>query len=90
MKPTTNEINDALRDIERAERPANHPRTLAREAIAQWRSNAQREGLPVTNLRDKKGAELLDVDRVVRGSYPTYSTVMTKRSIWSKLFGRRG
>ena len=88
MKPTTNEVNDALRDIERTERPADHPRTLAREAVTQWRSNAQREGLPVTNLRDGKGAELLDVDRVVRGSYPTYSTSTTKRSICSRLFRR--
>lgn len=59
-----------------------------REAIAQWRSNAQREGLPVTNLRDKKGAELLDVDRVVRGSYPTYEA-SERRSWWSKLLRRQ-
>ena len=84
MKPTTNEVNDALRDIERTERPADHPRILAREAVAEWRSNAQREGLPVTNLRDGKGAELLDVDRVVRGSYPTYEAG-EKRSWWARL-----
>lgn len=88
MNPSTNNINQVLAQIESAERPVDHPRTLAREAIQQWRSNAQREGLPVTNSRDEKGAELLDVDRVVRGSYPTYSTAMRKRSIWARLFRR--
>lgn len=87
MTPTPNNINQVLAQIESAERPASHPRTLAREAIAQWRSNAQREGLPVTNLRDEKGAELLDVDRVVRGSYPTYRA-SERCSWWSKLFRR--
>lgn len=37
MKPTTNDINDALASIARTERPANHPRNLARRAIAQHR-----------------------------------------------------
>lgn len=67
----------------------DHPHNLdiARQRIAEWRSNAQREGLPVTNSRDGKGAELLDVDRVVRGSYPTYQA-SERRSWWARLRGR--
>lgn len=37
MKPTTNQVNAALDSIARTERPANHPRNLARRAIAQHR-----------------------------------------------------
>lgn len=37
MKPTPNDINAALDSIARTERPANHPRNLARQAIAQHR-----------------------------------------------------
>lgn len=35
--PTPENINDVLRAIESAERPGNHPRTLAREAIVRHR-----------------------------------------------------
>lgn len=62
-----------------------HPRDLARQRVAQWRSNAQREGLPTTNLTDS-GAPLLERDRVLRASYPTYGPVAAKRSLWAKLF----
>lgn len=37
MKPTANQVNAALDSIARTERPANHPRNLARRAIAQHR-----------------------------------------------------
>lgn len=40
MKPTPNEVNEALRGIERTERPANHPRVLAHKAVAQYRRTA--------------------------------------------------
>lgn len=85
--PTPKNINDALESIAAAERPVDHPRRLAREAIAQWRSNAQREGLPITNLTHS-GAPLLERDRVLRASYPTYGPVVAKRSLWAKLFRR--
>lgn len=88
MNPTPNNINRVLAQIESTERPTDHPRTLAREAIERWHSNAQREGLPVTNLTDS-GAPLLERDRVLRASYPTYATMAIKRSLWSKLFSRR-
>jgi hypothetical protein len=77
MKPKLRAVNNAQ----------SHARDLARQRVAEWRSNAQREGLPVTNVRDGKGAELLDVDQVVRGSYPTYEA-SEKRSIWTRLFRR--
>lgn len=65
----------------------DHPHSLdiARQRVAKWRSNAQREGLPVTNLTDS-GAPLLERDRVLRASYPTYGPVAAKRSLWAKLF----
>ena len=88
MKPTTNQVNDALESIARTERPANHPRNLARQAIEQWRSNAQLEGLPTTNLHDDKGADLLDRDGVLRASYPTYTATVVKRSLWARLWRR--
>ena len=87
MKPSDNDINDALAAIELTELPANHPRKLAQRAVAEFRSNAQREGLPTTNVIDS-GAPLLRRDEVVRGSYPTYATSGSKRSLWSKLFRR--
>lgn len=87
MKPTPNEVNEALRGIEFADLPDSHPRKLAREAIARWRSNAQREGLPTTNLTDS-GAPLLDRDLVLRRSYPDYAPLIIKRSLLSRLFRR--
>jgi hypothetical protein len=65
MKPTTKTINDALQSIEAAERNPNHPRSLARLAIARFRSDAERQGLATVNRRDTKGAALLDVRRVL-------------------------
>lgn len=66
MKPSTRDIHHALRSIENAERDPSHPRALARKAIAEWRSNAQREGLPTTNTHDDKGARVLPVDDVLK------------------------
>lgn len=77
MKPNLRAVNNAQ----------PHARDLARQRVAEWRSNAQREGLPVTNLTDS-GAPLLKRDEVLRRSYPTYGPTAVKRSLWSKLFRR--
>lgn len=42
-----------------------HARDLARQAVAEWRSDAQRGQLPVTNIIDS-GAPLLRPDDVLR------------------------
>lgn len=43
-------------------------------------SDAETYGLPVTNQRDGKGASLLEVDRVVRASYPSPPAVGYRQS----------
>lgn len=63
----------------------NHPRRLAQATIAEFRSNAQREGLPIANQIDS-GAPLLRRDEIVERSYPTYVPTVIKRSLWAKLF----
>lgn len=52
------------------ERP--HSRDVARQRVKAWRSDADREALPVTNIIDT-GAPLLKVDDVVRASYPNHA-----------------
>lgn len=42
-----------------------HTRDLARQRVKEWRSNAQRQSLPVTNIHDDKGAKVLPVDEVL-------------------------
>lgn len=87
--PSTDDINRTLCEIERTELPEEHPRRLAREVIARWKSNAEREGLPVVNPTTGSGAPLLDKDRVVRGSYPSYRGGLVEgRSWWRRLIGR--
>lgn len=54
-------ITDALNAIEAAERSPDHPRSIARQAVAEWRSDASRLKLPVSNTHDDKGAPVLDV-----------------------------
>lgn len=85
MNPTSKHVADTLRVIDN-DHP--HTRDIARQRVAEWRSNAQREGLSITNVHDGKGAELLDRDGVLRRSYPTYATTETRRSRWSRLFRR--
>lgn len=86
MKPPTNQAtSDTLRRITVSQLPDDHPRRLAREAVMGFRSNAQRQGLPTTNLRDVHGAPLLDRDAVVRSSLPPQPAVKTRRGWWSKL-----
>lgn len=71
--PTPNDIHHALRSIENAERSEEHPRTLARKAIAEWRSNAAKENLPVVNVTDDKGGRRLNTDEVLRRSEPGHA-----------------
>ena len=54
-------IADTLAQLEAAERSPDHPRTIARQAVAKWRSDADREVLPVSNQHDTRGAKVLDV-----------------------------
>lgn len=79
--PTNQAISDTLRRITVSQLPEDHPRQLAREAVARFRSNAELEGLPVVNERDVHGAPLLDRDGVVRASVPNHAepTVKTRR-----------
>lgn len=50
----------------RAVEPNNvHSRDYARRKVREWRSNAERQSLPVTNTHDVHGAPLLDVDAVL-------------------------
>jgi len=55
-EPTNREIDEALRKLDKPE----------------WKSDAEREGLPLVNLTTGSGAKLLDRDAVLRRSYPTY------------------
>lgn len=66
MTPTTNDISRALKSIESTERGDEHPRTLARKAIEKWRSDAEQERLPITNIHDDKGAPVLNPDATLK------------------------
>lgn len=126
MKPPTNQaISDTLRRITVSQLPDDHPRQLARQAVMEFRSNAQREssvppaecrcaagatptflcdhrpvrqwqsdatreGLPIANVHDDKGAPVLMRDEVVRTSIPNHAEppVKTRRGWWRRLFGR--
>lgn len=90
MKPTNHDITAALKAIEATELPDDHPRAIARQRVNEWRSNAEREGWPVSNAHDVHGAPLLDRDGVVRASVPNHAEpeVKTRRWWWSKLFRR--
>lgn len=43
-----------------------HARDIAAQRVREWRSNAERQSLPVTNVHDNKGAKVLDVDEVLK------------------------
>lgn len=49
-----------------------HARDIARQRIKEWRSNADKGHLPLTNVHDDKGAPVLDRDSVLRNSYPNH------------------
>jgi hypothetical protein len=65
MQPTSKAVNETLAQMEAAERDPNHPRSLARQAVKRWRSDAEKQGLPVANTTTGSGAPLLDVDAVL-------------------------
>lgn len=48
-----------------------HPRDRARREVKRWRSDAERERLPVSNQQDT-GAPRLSVDEVLRKSEPNH------------------
>ena len=50
-----------------------HPLDYARRKVKEWRSDAEREGLPTTNLTTGSGAPLLNRDEVLRRSYPDHA-----------------
>lgn len=68
--PTTTDITRALQSIEASERDDEHPRTIARHKVSEWRSNAETEQLPVVNVHDDKGAPVLNTDDILTRSYP--------------------
>ena len=74
MQPTAKMIATTLSKIEAAERDPNHPRALARQAVAKWRSDAESERLPVTNITDS-GAPLLRVNEVISRSEPHHAII---------------
>lgn len=90
MNPSKQVVADALRRLTLSELPDDHPRKLARDAIMEFRSNAQREGLPIANVHDDKGAPVLMRDEVVRSSIPNHAepAVKTRQGWWRRLFGR--
>lgn len=64
-----------------------HTRDYARRKVKEWRSNAERERLPVSNPHDDKGAPVLMRDDVVRASVPNHAepAVKTQRGWWRRL-----
>lgn len=88
MNPTNRAIADALRRLALSELLDDHPRKLARDAIMEFRSNAQREGLPIANVHDDKGAPVLMRDDVIRASLPPEPAVETRRGWLARLFRR--
>lgn len=73
QQPTTKIVNETLAQLEAAERDPSHPRTIARQAVAEWRSDAQRQQLPVTNQHDGKGAKVLNIDATLRRTEPNHA-----------------
>ena len=64
QQPTTKVINETLAQLEAAERDPDHARSIARQAVAEWRSDAAKGQLPTTNIIDT-GAPLLRPDEVL-------------------------
>lgn len=58
-----------ISELERQNQP------LVVESGPKWVSDAEREGLPLTNVHDTRGAPVLDRDEVLRRSYPNYVRV---------------
>lgn len=81
MKPSNNEINNALRSIEATERPADHPRVLAAKAIV---SRRVRMTPQLTQRMIDSGSETEERRR----RFISSSVKWSKRSLWSRLLGR--
>lgn len=81
MKPTANDINDALRSIEATERPADHPRVLAAKAIVNHRARSSPQ---LTQAKIDTGSETEERRR----RFVSSSVKWSKRSLWSRLLGR--
>lgn len=79
--PTITDINHALKQIESAERPANHPRTLAREAIVRRRERLTPQ---LTQAQIDSGSETEER----RKRFVASAVKWSKRSLWSRLFRR--
>lgn len=43
-----------------------HPLDYAKRKVKEWRSDAEVERLPVTNIHDDQGASVLDVDSILK------------------------
>lgn len=56
MKPNLRAVNNEH----------EHNRDYARRKVKEWRSNAERERLPVSNPHDDKGAPVLDIDSTLK------------------------
>lgn len=88
MNPSNHAVADTLRRLTLNELPDDHPRQLARQAVMEFRSNAQRNQLATTNIHDVHGAPVLMRDEVVRRSLPPEPAVKTRRGWWRRLLGR--
>lgn len=81
MKPTKADVNDALDSIARTERPANHSRNLAPQAIT---SHRERLSAQLTQAQIDSGSETEERRR----RFVQSSVKWSKRTLWSKLFRR--
>lgn len=81
MKPTPNDINDALDSIARTERPVDHPRNLARQAIV---SRRERLSPQLTQAQIDSGSETEERRR----RFVRSSVKWSKRTLWARLWRR--
>lgn len=82
MNPSPKNVSEVLESIAAAERPADHPRRLAREAIVNRRACLTPQ---LTQAQIDSGSETEDRRR----RFVASSVKWSKRSLWSKLFSRR-
>lgn len=75
MQPTAKAVNDTLKQIESAERDPNHPRSLAREAVARRRANS------TIDPRYDFSAAPAELRQVVYDGTVRFS----RRRLWSRL-----
>lgn len=81
MNPTPKHVADALESIAAAERPDDHPRRLAREAIVNRRARLTPQ---LTQVQIDSGSETEERRR----RFVSSSVKWSKRSLWSRLLGR--